>query len=152
MREEKSPQKTKLLQKIERRLINVPKEEFLLKKDVTLEEKRVLLVYTKLNVAAFLIQSIIILIVVVLKGYEFLNLQENPLKVIIEILYVEVGVIGLLEFFFIILPLPVFKCFGSRQHINNILMLKIKWFFMLQCLLQTIATLSYTTWGEIPYI
>ena len=152
MREEKSPQKTKLLQKIERRLINVPKEEFLLKKDVTLEEKRVLLVYTKLNIIAFLIQSIIILILVVFKGTKILNLQENPLKVTIEILYVEVGVIGLLEVFFIILPLPVFKCFGSRQHINNILMLKIKWFFMLQCLLQTIATLSYTTWGEIPYI
>ena len=152
MRDEKSPQKTKLLQKIERRLINVPKEEFLLKKDVTLEEKRVLLVYTKLNIIAFLIQAIIILILVVFKGTKILNLQENPLKVTIEILYVEVGVIGLLEVFFIILPLPVFKCFGSRQHINNILMLKIKWFFMLQCLLQTIATLSYTTWGEIPYI
>jgi hypothetical protein len=55
IREEKSPQKTKLLEKIGRKLTNVPKEEFLLKKDVTLEEKRVLLVYTKLNIAAFMI-------------------------------------------------------------------------------------------------
>lgn len=29
-------------------------------------------------------------------------------------------------------------------------MLKIKWFFMLQCFLQTIAILSFTTLGEIP--
>lgn len=89
-----------------------------------------------------------ILIVVVLKGYDFVKSEENLLSVINEILYVEIGVIGVLEIFFIILPLPVFKCFGSRQHINNILILKIKWCFMLQCLLQTIATLSYTNLGE----
>ena len=44
------------------KLTNVPKEEFLRKKDVTLEEKRVLMVYTKLNVAAFLVQVFVLLI------------------------------------------------------------------------------------------
>ena len=87
IREEKSPQKTKLLEKIGRKLTNVPKEEFLLKKDVTLEEKRVLLVYTKLNIAAFMIQFILVLtLVLVYKDFKFLRLEDSPLRVIIEIL------------------------------------------------------------------
>jgi len=87
IREEKSPQKTKLLEKIGRKLTNVPKEEFLLKKDVTLEEKRVLLVYTKLNIAAFMIQFILVLtLVLVYKDFKFLRLEDSPLRVRIEIL------------------------------------------------------------------
>lgn len=55
-------------------MTNVKKEEFLLKKDVTLEEKKVLLVYTKLNVAAFLIQCFVVLLVEYLEDFSFLKL------------------------------------------------------------------------------
>lgn len=95
-------------------MTNVSKEEFLLKKDVTLEEKKVLLVYTKLNVAAFLIQCFVVLLVEYFEDFSFLKLTDVLLKVDTTILLVEIAIIVLLEIFFIILPLPVFKCFGSR--------------------------------------
>ncbi len=95
-------------------MTNVKKEEFLLKKDVTLEEKKVLLVYTKLNVAAFLIQCFVVLLVEYFEDFSFLKLTDVLLKVDTTILLVEIAIIVLLEIFFIILPLPVFKCFGSR--------------------------------------
>ena len=53
------------------------------------------------------------------------------MTVIREIFFVEIAIMVLLEILFIILPVPYFKCFGSRTHINNILLLKVKWFFSL---------------------
>jgi hypothetical protein len=64
--------------------------------------------------------------------------------VVKEIFFLEIAIIVLLEILFIILPIPSFKCFGSRQHINNILLLKVKWFFSLQCIFQTLAIISFT--------
>lgn len=65
------------------------------------------------------------------------------MTVIREIFFLEIAIIVLLEILFIILPIPSFRCFGSRQHINNILLLKVKWFFSLQCIFQTLAIISF---------
>lgn len=102
---------------------------------MTLEEKRTLYIYTILNLLAFVVQVVFIAFAESLqKDKNFIILQDTPVTVIREIFYVEVSLIVLLEIFFIILPIPQFKCFGSRQHINNILLLKVKWFFALQCI------------------
>lgn len=71
------------------------------------------------------------------------------MTVVKEIFFLEIAIIVLLEILFIILPIPSFKCFGSRQHINNILLLKVKWFFSLQCIFQTLAIISFTDLWKI---
>jgi hypothetical protein len=67
--------KNKIITRIEQRLTkltNVPHEEFLRRKDVTLEEKRTLIVYTRLNVISFLMQTIVVIVTQFLKDFEFL--------------------------------------------------------------------------------
>jgi hypothetical protein len=124
-----------MLTTLERRITAVPHQEYLRKKDVTLEEKRTLYIYTILNLLSFVLQVVVIAFAESFqKDDKFIILRDTPVTVIREIFYVEVTMIVLLEIFFIILPLPQFKCFGSRQHINNILLLKVKWFFSLQCI------------------
>jgi len=53
---------TKMLTNLERRITNVPHEEYLKKKDVTLEEKRTLSVFTALNLIAFIIQVVVVVL------------------------------------------------------------------------------------------
>lgn len=141
-----SSTKTKLFTAIERRITNVPHEEFLRKKDVTLEEKKTLTIYTIANLLAFIFQVAVVF---------FSNLHKlfNPGKevldhtlvtVIPEIFATEIILIVLLEFAFVIIPLPCMRCIGSRQHFQNILLLKVKWFFIVQCLFQSVAIFSFT--------
>lgn len=78
-----------------------------------------------------------------IQGIKFI-LEDTPVTVIREVFYANLAIIAVLEIFFIILPQPYFKCFGSRQHINNILLLKVKWFFSLQCIFQTLTVISFT--------
>lgn len=51
-----------MLTNLERRITNVPHEEYLKKKDVTLEEKRTLSVFTALNLIAFIIQVVVVVL------------------------------------------------------------------------------------------
>lgn len=113
---------------------------------MTLEEKRTLYIYTILNLVAFIFQLLVITIaeIFIQNEGQIINLQDTPVTVIREIFYSVIALMLLLELFFVILPLPQFKCFGSRQHINNILLLKVKWFFSLQCLFQTCCIISTT--------
>jgi hypothetical protein len=142
----KNAAKTKLWTNIERRITAVSHEEYLKKKDVTLEEKRTLYIYTLLNLLAFIVQVVVLVIAESFKNNDNKNkiLEDTPVTVIREIFYLEIAIIVLLEILFIILPIPSFRCFGSRQHINNILLLKVKWFFSLQCIFQTLAIISFT--------
>ena len=89
-------------------------------------------------------QAGFIIIIEMFQEFKFIIPKDTPVTVIREIFFVEIALIALLELFFVVLPLPNFKCFGSRQHINNILFLKVKWFFSLQCLFQIIAIFSFT--------
>lgn len=58
----KNTTKTKLWTNIERRITAVSHEEYLKKKDVTLEEKRTLYIYTLLNLLAFIVQVVVLVI------------------------------------------------------------------------------------------
>lgn len=83
--------KNKFITKIESKLTkltNVPHEEFLRRKDVTLEEKRTLIVYTRLNVISFLLQTLVVLVLQYIKGFKFLSLESIPISVIKEIFFV----------------------------------------------------------------
>jgi hypothetical protein len=135
--------KNKLLTNIERRITSVKQEEYLRKRDVTLEEKKTLTIYTTLNFTAFLIQVIVLFLVQIYKNFD-INIVDTPVSVTYNIFLSEKLLIVFLEVLFVILPLRCFRCFGASQHFQNILMLKVKWFFALQCLFQTIALMSFT--------
>ena len=62
--------KNKFLTTIERKLTRVPHEEFLRQKDVTLEEKRTLKIYTMLNISAFIFQIIAVAVVQFFKDFD----------------------------------------------------------------------------------
>jgi hypothetical protein len=98
--------KTKIWTDIGRRITAVPHQEFLKRKDVTLEEKRTLYIYTILNFLAFIIQVVAIALAETLKEDSSINLKDTPVTVMREIFYVEIALILLLETFFVILPLP----------------------------------------------
>jgi hypothetical protein len=138
--------KTKLLKTIERKLVNVSTAEFLRKRDVTLEEKKTIKIYSALNISTFIFQVLAIALVTTIKGFDisFWTPTDTPVSVSKYIFRSEVGLIIALEILFVVLPLPCIRCFGARQHFQNILVLKVKWFFAVQCLFQACAILSYT--------
>lgn len=142
----KNTVKNKLLTNIERRITSVKQEEYLRKRDVTLEEKKALTIYTSLNVIAFVIQVIVLTLVQIFKHFDthFIKLIDTPVSITRGIFLSEILLIVILEILFVILPLRCFRCFGARQHFQNILMLKVKWFFALQCIFQTAAIMSFT--------
>lgn len=138
--------KTKLLKTIERKLVNVSAAEFLRKRDVTLEEKKTIKIYSGLNLSTFIFQVLAIAAVTTFKGFDisFWTPTDTPVSVSKYIFRCEVALIIALEILFVVLPLPCIRCFGARQHFQNILVLKVKWFFAVQCLFQACAILSYT--------
>jgi len=138
--------KTKLLKTIERKLVNVSTAEFLRKRDVTLEEKKTIKIYSALNLSTFIFQVLAVALVTTIKGFDisFWTPTDTPVSVSKYIFRSEVALIITLEVLFVVLPLPCIRCFGARQHFQNILVLKVKWFFAVQCLFQACAILSYT--------
>ena len=123
--------KTKLFTAIERKITKVSNKEFLRQKDVTLEEKKTLTIYTMLNLFVFIGQVLAVAAIQFYKGFDslFFKLVDTPVSVTNGIFLAQVALIILLEILFVILPLPCMRCFGARQHFQNILMLKVKWFF-----------------------
>jgi hypothetical protein len=89
-------------------------------------------------------------LVTIFKNFDtnFWTPTDTPVSVNKMIFKVEVFLIIALEVLFVVLPLPLFRCFGARQHFQNILVLKVKWFFALQCVFQACAIMSYTLSGE----
>ncbi len=112
-------------------------EKNLKRRDVTLEEKKTLQVYTFLNLIAFSFQAIAVAVMLIInEPGKIFNMDDKiTLSVKNEILLVEVLLITLLEVLFVILPLPFMRCFGPRQHFQNILILKVKWCFAVQCVI-----------------
>jgi hypothetical protein len=130
---------------LERKITNVPHEEFLKKKDVTLEEKKTLTIYTILNLTMFIFQVIVVVLISYFKNFDttLWKLIDTPVSVNKIIFLGEIALIIVLEVLFVILPLPCMRCFGARQHFQNILLLKVKWFFAVQCIFQTFAIMSF---------
>lgn len=91
-------------------------EEYLRKKDVTLEEKKALTIYTTLNVIAFIIQVIVLTTVQIFKNFDnlFISLIDTPVSITKGIFLSEILLIVVLEILFVILPLRCFRCFGAR--------------------------------------
>jgi hypothetical protein len=110
--------KTKLLTVIERKITNVPHAEFLRKRDVTLEEKKTIKIYTALNLCAFLFQIVAIALVQYFKNFDtnFWTPTDTPVSVSKTIFLIELSLISGLEILFVIMPLPCMRCFGARQH------------------------------------
>lgn len=113
---------------------------------MTLEEKRTLKIYTIANLLAFIFQ---VAVVFFSNLHTLINpnidvLDKTVVTVIPEIFATEVILIFLLEFAFVIIPLPCMRFIGPRQHFQNILLLKVKWFFIVQCLFQSVAIFSFT--------
>ena len=138
---------------MERKITNVPHEEFLKKKDVTLEEKKTLTIYTILNLTMFIFQVIVVVLISYFKNFDttLWKLIDTPVSVNKIIFLGEIALIIVLEVLFVILPLPCMRCFGARQHFQNILLLKVKWFFAVQCIFQTFAIMSFILSEEMLF-
>jgi hypothetical protein len=108
--------KNKLLTKLERRITKVRQEEYLKKRDVTLEDKKALTIYTWLNVFAFILQVIVLALVQIFKNFDthFIKLLDTPVSVTRNIFLSEILIIVFLEVLFVIMPLRCFRCFGTR--------------------------------------
>jgi hypothetical protein len=102
-------------------------------------------IYTFLNLAVFIFQVAAVLTIEAFKNFDsnFWNLVDTPVSVNKWIFVIQIILIIILEVFFVFLPLPCMRCFGARQHFQNILTLKVKWFFAVQCLFQTFAIMSF---------
>ncbi len=101
---------------IERRITKVKQEEYLRKRDVTLEEKKTLTIYTTLNFTAFIVQVIVLALVQIFKNFDtfFIKLVDTPVSVTKNIFLSEILLIVILEILFVIMPLRCFRCFGAR--------------------------------------
>ena len=108
--------KTKLFTAIERKITKVSNKEFLRQKDVTLEEKKTLTIYTMLNLFVFIGQVLAVAAIQFYKGFDslFFKLVDTPVSVTNGIFLAQVALIILLEILFVILPLPCMRCFGAR--------------------------------------
>ena len=108
--------KTKLLKTIERKLVNVSTAEFLRKRDVTLEEKKTIKIYSALNLSTFIFQVLAVALVTTIKGFDisFWTPTDTPVSVSKYIFRSEVALIITLEVLFVVLPLPCIRCFGAR--------------------------------------
>ena len=116
MRKNGEKSKTKLFTALERKITNVPHEEFLKKKDVTLEEKKTLTIYTILNLTMFIFQIIVVALISFFKNFDttLWKLVDTPVSVNKIIFLGEIALIIVLEVLFVILPLPCMRCFGAR--------------------------------------
>lgn len=108
--------KTKFLTNFERRITKVKHEEYLRKRDVTLEEKKTLWIYTLLNFLFFTFQVIVIVILQISMNFDtvFFKQVDTPVSVTTGIFLAEILLVVILEILFVILPLPFMRCCGVR--------------------------------------
>lgn len=70
---------------------------------------------------------------------------RTPISVDQGFLIWQWAVVFVLQFLFVIIPLP---CMRTGQHYKNIVLIKIGWSFLVLCVLQTIAALTFTVYDQ----
>lgn len=137
-------------------------KNYLSKDDIKEQGQKQLTCMTVANFTAFFTQVAIIIIAAVVpslkqgtpdasstdpkdKHINIFKLQPTPVSIKEEFSFVLWSLVFTSQFLFVLVPI---SCSKSGQHFKNILLYKIKWAYVFQCALQTLACLTF----EIPFL
>lgn len=121
--------------------------EYLKISDVTLEDRRKMKMLSVLNLISYVVQILVIVITCTLSVYEIIPISiflfkdvPTPLNMNQNFVVLGWAVVLIFELIFVAAALP---CFHPGEHYKNVLLLKVKYAFVFQCLIQAGAILSY---------
>jgi hypothetical protein len=148
-----------IVSKLLTKTVNASSNEVLAASDVTIESRKALRMYAAANLIAFALEVLAIVAVQFdwIGTFKIFNFQDprNSLPVVpvyINSYFIDIGWLAALalQFLFVMRGMP---CMSPDTHYANCLLLKIKWWFILLCLLMTVAlvSFSYTANTKISY-